>query len=84
MDTTCGFATRSIPGAKVLAGLLGAVALAGVYPVAAMMAKAMTTSFRIDEAQAAAPSPLSTPAAERNSLGLRGVRGTPGMATSRL
>lgn len=84
MDTTCGFATGSIPGAKVLAGLLGAVALAGIYPVAATMAKAMTTSFRLQEAKPAAPSALSTPAAERNTLGLPAVRGTQGMeATER-
>jgi hypothetical protein len=74
METTWSFAARPIPGMKVLAALLGAAALAAIYPVAATIATAMATSFRMDDAQPAAPMAVFTAATERNSLGLRSVR----------
>lgn len=59
---------------EVIAGLLAAAALAGVYPVAGAIAKAMVTTLRTDEAAPAAPILVSTAMAERKSLGLRPAR----------
>jgi hypothetical protein len=81
MDISWSFGTRSIPRAatvgKVLAGLLGVAALAGIYPVAATLATAMATTLRLDKAEPVAPVVVSTGAAERNSLGLRTVLSYP-------
>ena len=75
MDTTCTFGIRSIPRAagivKLLAGLIGAAALAGIYPVAAAIATAMAATLRTEDPKDSAPIPRSASAAERNSLGLR-------------
>jgi hypothetical protein len=84
MDATWSFEIRSVFRASriapVLAGLMGAAALAGIYPVAATIATAMTTTFKIDTTEPPAPVAVSTAAAERNSLGLRFIR-LPAVAT---
>ena len=84
MDATWS-ETRSVPSAtriaQLLAGLVAAAALAGIYPVAAAMAVAMATTLRIDETQPPAPVVVSTGNAERNSMGLRSVR-RPNVATA--
>jgi len=56
---------------KLLAGLIGAAALAGIYPVAAAIATAMAATLRTEDPKDSAPIPRSASAAERNSLGLR-------------
>jgi hypothetical protein len=74
MDTTWSFGIGSVPRAasiaKVLAGVIGAAALAGIYPAAAAIATAMAATLRMDDSKGAAPIAMSTGAAERNSLGL--------------
>jgi hypothetical protein len=78
MDTTCSFPMRSFPRAatvaKVLAGLVVAAGLAGIYPVAAALASTLAMTWRTNKAEPAALAFVSAGAAERNSLGLRFVR----------
>ena len=75
MDTPWSFGIRSIPRAagiaKLLAGLVGAAALAGIYPVAAAIATAMAATLRTEDPKGSAPIVRSASVAERNSLGLR-------------
>jgi hypothetical protein len=67
--------------AKVIAGLAGLAFLAGIYPIAAALATAMTVAWRTDKAERAvspaAPIVVSAGVAERNSLGLRTVLSYP-------
>lgn len=80
MDATWIFETRSVPRAtritQVLAGLVAAAALAGIYPVAATLATTMAATLKIDKTEAPARVAMSTAAAERMSLGLQSVRPT--------
>jgi len=75
MDTTWSFGNRPDPRSarilKVLAGLIGAAALAGIYPVAAVIATAMAATVRMDAPKGSASIVITAGAAERNSLGLR-------------